>query len=185
MIAEGIAESVTPEELTMLSNVPRDAYGNVRLADVPIGAVLRDLIRARLDEIGVDTTVVNKDIGYELRCAKPVPFDVEYTRTLGYGAVRYLLRGGSGALIALSGGHVTPVSLDDLRDPATGRVRIRSVDVTTEGYEVARKYMIRLEPSDFVEPKLSRLAAHTNLSAERFKDEFEGAAGRTTPLASA
>ena len=185
IIAEGIAESVTPAELTMLANVPHDAYGNVRLADVPIGAVLRDLIRARLDEIGLDTTVVNKDIGYELRCAKPVPFDVEYTRTLGYGAVRYLLRGGSGALIALSGGHVTPVSLDDLRDPATGRVRIRSVDVTTEGYEVARKYMIRLDPSDFVEPKLSRLAAHTNLSADRFKEEFSDAAGRITPLASA
>jgi ATP-dependent phosphofructokinase / diphosphate-dependent phosphofructokinase len=99
--------------------------------------------------------------------------------------VRYLLRGGSGALIALSGGHVTPVSLDDLRDPTTGRVRIRSVDVTTEGYEVARKYMIRLEPADFIEPKLSRLAAHTNLSAERFKEEFEGAAGRITPVASA
>jgi 6-phosphofructokinase 1 len=185
IIAEGIAETVTAEELAVLANVPRDAYGNVRLADVPIGAVLRDMIRSRLDEIGVDITVVNKDIGYELRCAKPVPFDVEYTRTLGYGAVRYLLRGGSGALIALSGGHVTPVNLDDLRDPATGRVRVRSVDVTTEGYEVARKYMIRLEPSDFVEPRLSRLAAHTNLSSERFKDAFASAAERTTPVVSA
>jgi len=185
VIAEGIAESVSADELSVLANVPRDAYGHVRLADVPIGAVLRDMIRSRLDEIGVDTTVVNKDIGYELRCAKPVPFDVEYTRTLGYGAVRYLLRGGSGALIALSGGHVTPVNLDDLRDPATGRVRVRSVDVTTEGYEVARKYMIRLDPSDFVEPRLSRLAAHTNLSSERFKAEFLSAAERTTPVVSA
>lgn len=173
VVAEGVAEYLSAEDLAGLDNVPRDAYGNVRLAEVPIGAVLRDTIRTRLDQIGVDTTVVNKDIGYELRCAKPVPFDVEYTRTLGYGAVRYLLRGGSGALIALSGGRVTPVSLDDLRDPQTGRVRIRSVDVTTEGYEVARKYMIRLEPADFIEPRLSRLAAHTNLSAERFKEDFE------------
>ena len=59
--------------------------------------------------------MVTKDIGYELRCAKPVPFDVEYTRTLGYGAVRYLLSGGSGALIAITGGRVTPVDLADLR----------------------------------------------------------------------
>ena len=66
--------------------------------------MLHDAVRTRLEEIGVEMTVVNKDIGYELRCAKPVPFDVEYTRTLGYGAVRYLLRGGSGALIALTGG---------------------------------------------------------------------------------
>jgi 6-phosphofructokinase len=172
IIAEGIAESVAPEELAMIENVPRDAYGHVRLADVPIGAILRDMIRSRLDEIGVDLTVVNKDIGYELRCAKPVPFDVEYTRTLGYGAVRYLLRGESGALIALSGGRVTPVDLDDLRDPATGRVRIRTVDVTTEAYEVARKYMIRLDQSDFSEPRLSRLAAHTNLTADQFQEQF-------------
>jgi ATP-dependent phosphofructokinase / diphosphate-dependent phosphofructokinase len=107
-----------------------------------------------------------------LRCTKPVPFDTEYTRTLGYGAVRYLLGGGSGALIALSGGRVVPVNLDDLLDPATGRVRVRLVDVTTEAYEVARKYMIRLEAEDLIEPRLSRLAAFTNLSAEDFRAQF-------------
>ncbi len=180
VIAEGIAEILDHEDFALMENVPRDAYGHVRLADVPLGAILRDAVRTRLEEIGLDTSVVNKDIGYELRCAKPVPFDVEYARTLGYGAVRYLLRGDSGALIALTGGRVTPVNLADLRDPETGRVRIRSVDVTTEGYEVARTYMIRLEPSDFVEPKLSRLAAHTTLSAEAFRDAFASIAERIT-----
>jgi len=126
-----------------------------------------------LDEIGVSTTVVSKDIGYELRCAKPVPFDVEYTRTLGYGAVRYLLGGGSGALIALSGGRVVPVQLPELQDPKTGRVRVRMVDVTTESYEVARNYMIRLEPEDLLEPQLSRLAARTTLSPVEFRARFE------------
>src|SRR5580698_8418214 len=172
IIAEGIAERLTAEEIEHFDSVTRDAYGHVRLADVPLGAVLRDAVRKRLEEIGVDMTVVNKDIGYELRCAKPVPFDVEYTRTLGYGAVRYLLRGGSGALIALTGGRVTPVTLADLQDPQTGRVRVRMVDVTTEAYEVARSYMIRLEPSDLVEPRLSQLAAQTNLSPEAFSENF-------------
>ncbi|GAC1657233.1 MAG: diphosphate--fructose-6-phosphate 1-phosphotransferase [Vulcanimicrobiaceae bacterium] len=176
IIAEGIAERLSAEKLAGLDGVARDSYGHVRLADVPLGTVLRDAVRRRLEEIGVGTTVVTKDIGYELRCAKPVPFDVEYTRTLGYGAVRYLLSGGSGALIALSGGRVVPVNLDELLDPQTGRVRIRMVDVTTESYEVARKYMIRLEPADFSEPRLSRLAAHTNLSAADFCAQFEPAA---------
>jgi 6-phosphofructokinase 1 len=99
---------------------------------------------------------------------------VEYTRTLGYGAVRYLLDGGSGALIALSGGRVVPVQLSDLQDPATKRVRVRMVDVTTESYEVARNYMTRLEPEDLREPYLSRLAAHTNLNANAFKEQFAG-----------
>ena len=115
---------------------------------------------------------MNKDIGYELRCAKPVPFDVEYTRTLGYGAVRYLLGGGSGALIALSGGHVRPVALDELLDPVSGRIRTRSVDATSEAYHVARDYMVRLEPSDFEPPQLARLAAQTNLSPAAFAERF-------------
>ena len=174
VIAEGIAERLSAEKLAALDGVARDAYGHVRLADVPLGSVLRDAVRRRLTEIGAETTVVTKDIGYELRCAKPVPFDVEYTRTLGYGAVRYLLSGGSGSLIALSGGHVVPVNLTELQDPATGRVRIRLVDITTEAYEVARKYMIRLEPSDFTEPRLSRLAAYTNLDAAMFAQTFGG-----------
>jgi 6-phosphofructokinase 1 len=175
VIAEGIAERLSAASLADLQGLSRDAYGHVRLSDVPLGNVLRDAVRARLAELDVDATVVPKDIGYELRCAKPVPFDAEYTRTLGYGAVRYLLGGGSGALIALSGGHVVPVNLDDLLDPATGRIRVRLVDVTTESYEVARKYMIRLGPGDLVEPRLSRLAALTNVGADEFRRRFESA----------
>ena len=173
VIAEGIAERLSEKQLAAFENAARDAYGHIRLADIPIGAVLRDAVRRRLSEVGVEATIVTKDIGYELRCAKPVPFDVEYTRTLGYGAVRYLLEGGSGALIALSGGRVVPVQLAELQDPSTNRVRVRMVDVTTESYRVARNYMTRLEPTDFREPYLSRLAAHTNLSASDFRKRFE------------
>ena len=176
IVAEGIAERLSEEQLASYEHAPRDAYGHIRLADIPLGAVLREAVRKRLAEAGVEATIVTKDIGYELRCAKPVPFDVEYTRTLGYGAVRYLLDGGSGALIALSGGHVVPVQLSELQDPQTGRVRVRMVDVTSESYRVARNYMTRLEPADLREPYLSRLAAQTNLGAEAFRDRFESIA---------
>ena len=148
IVAEGIVERVSAESLAALERVDRDAYGHVRLADVPIGALLRDGVRARLRELDEEATVLTKDIGYELRCAKPVPFDVDYTRTLGYGAVRYLLGGGSGSLIALSGGRVEPVALQDLLDPDTGRIRTRLVDVGNEAYAVARDYMVRLERGD-------------------------------------
>jgi 6-phosphofructokinase 1 len=175
VVAEGIVERLSEREFAALANPSRDAYGHVRLADIPIGLLLRDAVRRRLIELGVDAMILAKDIGYELRCAKPVPFDVDYTQTLGYGAVRYLLDGGSGALIALSGGRVTPVQLTDLQDPATGRVRVRMVDVTTESYRAARSYMTRLEPSDLTEPNLSGLAAHTNLTPSEFRAQFEKA----------
>lgn len=172
IVAEGIAERVETNMLPEISGLARDAYGHVRIADIPIGLLLRDRVRDALEHLGIELSVVTKDIGYELRCAKPLPFDIEYTRTLGYGAVRYLLNGGSGALVAITGGRVTPVNFQDLLDPATGRIRVRMVDVATESYEVARSYMVRLEIEDFEEPQLSRLAAHSNLSPEEFKARF-------------
>lgn len=172
IVAEGIAERLSPEQLERFQGVTRDSYGHIRLADVPLGAVLRDALRDRLKELNVDTGVVPKDIGYELRCAKPVPFDVEYTRTLGYGAVRYLLEGGSGSLIALSGGRVTPVTLEQLQDPQTGRVRVRMVDTGTESYRVGRYYQTRIEKSDLEGEALRKIAAQTNLSPETFAERF-------------
>jgi 6-phosphofructokinase 1 len=172
VLAEGVAERMDMSSIQSGNGSERDAYGHVHIADIPLGMLIRDRVRSELKRLAIDATVVAKDIGYELRCAKPVPFDTEYTRTLGYGAVRYLLGGGSGALIAITGGRVTPVELQELTDPETGRIRVRMVDVSTESYRVARSYMIRLEPWDLEEPSLSRLAAHTNLSADQFKARF-------------
>jgi 6-phosphofructokinase 1 len=72
------------------------------------------------------------------------------------------------------------VNLDDLRDPQSGRVRVRMVDVATESFEVARSYMIRLERSDFQEPVRSQLASRTNLSPEAFEERFLASVKATT-----
>ncbi len=186
LVAEGVAERLDPASLDLhaipaLAGVERDAYGHPRLADIPLGQLLREKLRLTLKELGVEATVIHKDVGYELRCAKPVAFDIEYTRTLGYGAVRYLLSGGSGALIAIADGRVTPLRLEELLDKDTGRVRTRLVDVSTEAYQVARSYMIRLERRDFEEPMLSRLASMTKLSPEAFKQRFLPVVELTTP----
>ncbi len=173
VIAEGLAERLDPKELGSLESAGRDAYGNVRLTDVDLGDLLKRSLTAALKALALDVTIVAKDIGYELRCAKPVAFDVEYARTLGYGAVRYLLSGGSGAMVALRGGKVTPVTLQEMLDPATGRVRVRLVDTQTEAYEVGRKYMIRLEPADLKPPRLSALAAAARLEPSEFQKRFE------------
>ena len=176
VVAEGVAEHLSEADLGQLKDVARDAYGHIRLADVDLGDVIKESLERTLKEYSLDITVVTKDIGYELRCAKPLPFDVEYTRTLGYGAVRYLLDGGSGAMIALRGGKVEPVYLQDLVDPATGRVRVRMVDTTTESYKVGREYMIRLAPGDLREPQLTRLAATAGVDAATFAARFAEAA---------
>ena len=105
-------------------------------------------------------TLVAKNIGYELRCADPIPFDMEYTRDLGYCAAKYLLAGGNAAMISMQGGHFVPIPFAALIDSETGRARIRLVDTHSTRYAIARRYMIRLRRDDFEDPhELAKFAA--------------------------
>jgi 6-phosphofructokinase 1 len=178
IVGEGIADGIDASELAGFENLPRDTYGHVRLGDIPIGAIVRDGVRARLAALGMSGDVVAKDIGYEMRCAKPLPFDVEYTRKLGYGAVHALLRGETGVLIGLVRGRATSIELAPLIDPATGRLRIRRVDVTSEAYRMARDTMTRLEERDLEESRVAALAAQTNLAPAAFAAAFAAVAAR-------
>ena len=119
-------------------------------------------------------TLVAKNIGYELRCADPIPFDMEYTRDLGYCAVQFLLAGGNAAMISMQGGHFVPIPFPDLIDRQTGRARIRLVDTHSTRYAIARRYMIRLRRDDFDDPhELAKFAATVGMSLDEFRKQFE------------
>jgi ATP-dependent phosphofructokinase / diphosphate-dependent phosphofructokinase len=178
IVAEGVVGRVDERALGAVTSAAKDQYGHIRMGEIDFGDALKREVTRRLAELRFEMTVVTKDIGYELRCAKPLPFDLEYTRTLGYGAVRYLLGGGSGAMVALRGGKVEPITLEDMLDPQTGRVRVRQVDTATEAYEVARKYMIRLEEADFEAPRLEQLARTAGMPPDAFSARFRGVVER-------
>jgi hypothetical protein len=78
-----------------------------------------------------------------------------------------------GAIINLVGGHLEPLPFESIINPKTGRMQSRSVNVDGEGYECARRYMIRLEKRDFEAPaKLARLAEAAMMTPEQFKQRF-------------
>ena len=174
VVAEGVALAFDPAELEALENLERDEHGHVRLAEVDLGNLLKDAVHERLQAFGIDCTLVSKNIGYELRCADPVPSDMEYCRDLGYCAGKYLLEGGSGDLISMQGGRFIPIPLTDLLDPATGRMQVRMIDVSSTRYGISRSYMIRLRRSDFTDPgSLARLASTSGMSSAQFRERFE------------
>jgi len=174
VLAEGLVLAIPPEDLDELEDVERDAHGNVRIAEVNIGEILKSQVQTRLKEFGVKTTIVAKNIGYELRCADPIPFDMEYTRDLGYCATKYLLSGGNAAMISMQGGHFVPVPFKDMLDPTTGKARIRMVDVHSTRYAIARRYMIRLRRDDFDDPhELAKFAATCGMNLQEFRGQFE------------
>jgi 6-phosphofructokinase 1 len=174
MIAEGVALDVDPEDMESLAAAERDAHGHLRLAEINLGEILKAQVTERLRGLGVKTTISEKNIGYELRCADPIPFDMEYTRDLGYCAAKYLLSGGNAAMISMQGGHFVPVPFSTMIDGTTGRTRIRLVDISSTRYAIARRYMIRLRRDDFEDPQeLALLAATAKMSPEQFRKEFE------------
>jgi 6-phosphofructokinase 1 len=174
VIAEGVALAVDPRDLDALENTERDDHGHVRLDEINFGEVLKHAVQERLRDFGLQSTISSKNIGYELRCADPIPYDMEYTRDLGYCAAKYLLGGGDAAMVSLQGGEFVPVPFEALLDPATGRARVRLVDVNTARYAIARRYMLRLRRDDFEsDERLKPLADVTRLSVESFRREFE------------
>jgi 6-phosphofructokinase 1 len=173
MVAEGVVLNIAEEDLQHLPEVERDAHGHLRIAEVNIGEILKAQVAERLSAFGIKATIVAKNIGYELRCADPIPFDMEYTRDLGYCAAKYLLAGGNGAVVSIQGGHFVPVPFGELLD-ASGRTRIRLVDTASTRYAIARRYMIRLRRDDFEDPhELAKLAATAHVPLEQLRREFE------------
>lgn len=172
VIAEGIAIRFNPEEMTILKDVPRDEHGNIRLAEIPLADMLKQHVLKELASLGLKMTIIGKDIGYELRCHPPISYDREYTRYLGFSAVKFLVGGGSGAMIMLKDGKSIPIKFADLIDPATKKTRIRTVEIGSDDYHMARRYMIRLEKDDLDGEMLQKLAAAVKMKPEDFKKRF-------------
>jgi 6-phosphofructokinase 1 len=173
VLAEGIAEVVDSQDLAALASVSRDEHGHVELADFDLGRAMKDEVLKRLAPHGLKPTIRLKDIGFELRCADPIAFDMDYCRDLGYCAADFLLSGGTGAMVSIVNGAFAPIPFDRILDPATQRTRVRMVDVGSESYRIARRYMTRLERRDFEESgQLSRCASVIGLTAEAFKMRF-------------
>jgi 6-phosphofructokinase len=185
VLAEGLIESIGEKGLLAAVNsgqlgrygkVMRDEHGHLRLGEVEFGRMITDILHARLEELGIKGALIDKDLGYELRSADPIPFDAEYTRDLGYGAVKFIGSEAAtkyGAIISFVGGRMQPLPFDEMIDPNTKRMQVRKVNVEGEAYECARRYMIRLERTDFENAdQLAGLAKVVRMTPDQFRARF-------------
>jgi ATP-dependent phosphofructokinase / diphosphate-dependent phosphofructokinase len=148
--------------------------GALTTTEVDFGNLVKRALTRRLADLHVKTTIVAKNIGYEVRCADPIPFDMEYARDLGHCAAECVIGGGSGVVITMQRGRFVPLPFEEIVDPVNGRMRLRAVDIASDRYQIARSYMIRLKPGDLADgPDLERLARTVNLSPEAFRAAFQ------------
>jgi ATP-dependent phosphofructokinase / diphosphate-dependent phosphofructokinase len=175
VLAEGLADGIDEKDLTDAGvTFERDDHGHIRLDEINFGDILKRRIQGELKSLGIKTTIVAKNLGYELRCVDPIPFDIEYTRDLGFYAAKFLEDGGTGAVVTIELDHCKPIPLSEMLDPKTHKMAMRPVDAQSERYRVARQYMVRLTKSDFEDPhELARIASVAKMSTDDFRARFE------------
>jgi 6-phosphofructokinase 1 len=183
VVAEGLAYrlgDMRELEKVLGREVPVDAAGHPRLAEVPLARMLSDELNRRFSARKDSITFVPQTIGYMLRCAPPTPFDMAYCRDLGHGAVRLLLDHPDltrGVMVTMRSGNLQAMSFEEMVDPSCNRTRIRTVDVCSDSYRVARAYMIRLDPADFDDPiMLAKLARAAKMSEQEFVARYRASA---------
>jgi ATP-dependent phosphofructokinase / diphosphate-dependent phosphofructokinase len=173
VIAEGIVSKILEHDLEILEDIERDEHGHIRIAEVDIGAILKQQVSTQLKRYGIKMTIVSKNIGYELRCSDPIPFDMEYTRDLGFCAAHYILEGGNSALVSIQNSKFVPIPLKSMINPETKKMSVRNVDISAESYMIARQYMVRLNQEDFNDAhEIAKYAATCGISLEEFRNKF-------------
>ena len=155
VIAEGVIEKIAPEDFKKLGEVVTDEHGHIRYSELDFGEILKQAVLAEVKKIGIKVSIIDKELGYELRCTAPIAYDIDYARSLGYSAVRFLMRGDSGALISIQNNEAVPMRFEDIKDPATGKTRVRKVNIKSVQYRIARGSMMRMEKEDLDDPGLA------------------------------
>jgi 6-phosphofructokinase 1 len=173
VLAEGLGECIDPKDLSELPDLPLDEHGHIRLAELPLGKLVRDRVQKSLAEHGISATMVVKDVGYELRCVAPNAFDQDYTRDLGAGAVATLLSGTANVMITRQSQQIVALPFGEILDPKTGKTRVRMLDTETESFATALSLQTRLTPADLDDTRLAeRLTAASDLDLAALKKRF-------------
>lgn len=169
VIAEGVIEKIAPEDFKKLGEVVTDEHGHIRYSELDFGEILKQAVLAEVKKIGIKVSIIDKEIGYELRCTAPIAYDIDYARSLGYSAVRFLMRGDSGALISIQNNEAVPMRFEDIKDPATGKTRVRKVNIKSVQYRIARGSMMRMEKEDLDDPGLANAY---RMPPKEFKERY-------------
>ena len=173
VMAEGIVEILPESDLAALANVERDEHDHIRIAEINFGDIVKNAVRRRLASLGLKTD--DRREGHRLRAplrrSRAERHGV-HARP-GYCAARYVIEGGTEALVSMVNGHFRPIPFDKIMDPSTGRMRVRMVDLESDRYRIARSYMIRLRRGDLDDSlEMQRLADVIGKTPDEFKREF-------------
>ncbi|MDP5170217.1 MAG: 6-phosphofructokinase [Bacteroidia bacterium] len=166
IVSEGVFHFLSEEQIRNCGiNFTFDEHGHPELGNVSKAHIFNILVQRKLKELGIDIKSRPVELGYELRCTRPVAYDLTLCTLLGMGVKKLFDEGVTGVVVSTSSkANIEGIPLKDLEDPETGKIPPRLVDMDSElanlvfsdlhvltplDYEKARKYLEHPEEFDF------------------------------------
>lgn len=150
MVSEGVFHNLKKSEVDKIGvNFTYDSHGHPELGNVSKSHILNVLVQHKMKEIGLDVKTRPVEIGYELRCCRPIGFDLTLCTLLGIGVKKLFDEGKSGCLVsANSRGDILPLYLTDLQDK-DGKIQPRLVDIDSEFAHLCFQNLHYIKESDY------------------------------------
>lgn len=167
MVSEGVFHELNEEDLISTGvTFSYDEHGHPELGKISKAQLFNDVLEVKLKELGLKIKSRPVEIGYEVRCGTPIAYDLMYCSELGMGVYQLFTEGHSGCMVFMDQeGSISPLFLEDIQDPATGKIPPRGVNIYTDKsqavfrhlmnyiteneYEAAKKYVKNPEEFDF------------------------------------
>jgi len=166
MISEGVFHFMSDEEIIETGvNFTYDDHGHPELGNVSKSHIFNMLTQQHLKTLRIIVKSRPEEIGYELRCCRPIAYDLSYATRLGLGVYSLFVKGETGCMTTIDRmGNISPLYLKDVEDE-NGKVKPRLVNmesesvqvifknnlhyITKEDYRAAKKYVKNPEDYDF------------------------------------
>tara|TARA_R110000868_G_scaffold21614_6_gene89514 strand:- start:2880 stop:4103 length:1224 start_codon:yes stop_codon:yes gene_type:complete len=150
LVSEGVFHIMPDSEINHCGiNFTYDDHGHPELGNVSKSHIFNMLVQQRLKELDIQIKSRPVELGYELRCCRPIGFDLTLCTLLGLGVKKLFDEGLSGCIVtANSRGEVTPLFLTDLQDE-DGKIAPRLVDIDSEFIRLCFQNLHYLEEKDY------------------------------------
>ena len=166
IISEGVFHFMSDEEIIATNiNFTYDEHGHPELGNVSKSHIFNMLTQQKLKTLRINIKSRPNEMGYELRCCRPIAFDLNYATRLGLGVYKLFKNGETGCMVTVNAtGDIIPLYLKDVEDEK-GKVKPRLLNpdaekvqliyrnnlhfITKADYRGAKKYVKDPEEFDF------------------------------------
>lgn len=133
IVSEGVFHALSTEQLINTGiKFTYDAHGHPELGNVSKANFFNLLLQEELNKLGIVVKSRPNDVGYEMRCCRPIGFDLTLCTLLGIGVHKLYKEGKSGCIVSADAeGKISPIYLSDHTDE-NGKVKPRLFEIDSE-----------------------------------------------------